>query len=168
MKALMTMLLCCVFSLQASSFKQLLDKHCIECHKPDKMEGDLDLTIFKDKQSYFENYDALLNVYDEVKSGSMPPEDESKLSDSDRKIMTDFLRSTIHALETKSSNQTGPTKIRRLTSYEYDNTVKAITGLDLNLSKSFASDGAGGEGFHNDSAILGVSPLQFEQYLAAA
>ncbi|MCM8537026.1 MAG: DUF1592 domain-containing protein [Lentisphaeraceae bacterium] len=168
MKAFFFLVLLCTFSLQASPFKQMLDKHCVECHRPDEMKGDVDLTIFKDKQSFYVNYDLLINIYDEVESGSMPPEEDSKMTSTERKSVTDFLGSTIHKLGSTSTNQTGPTKIRRLTSYEYDSTVKAVTGLDLKLSKGFAADGAGGEGFYNDSAILGVSPLQFEQYLAAA
>ena len=111
--------------------------------------------------------DMLKNVLSQLESKEMPPEDEP-MSDTDRKVLVDWLKSTFKRLETTASNNPGPTRIRRLTGKEYNNTVKQLTGLDLDLAKNFPTDGGGGEGFSNDSSILGISPLQFEKYLEAA
>ncbi|MCM8531610.1 MAG: DUF1587 domain-containing protein, partial [Lentisphaeraceae bacterium] len=155
-------------NLHTTGFQSLLKKHCIECHNPKKRKGDVDLTVFKDSKSFFIHYETLVDFYEQVESKSMPPEDDSSMTDKERQSLAGFLGKSLYNMENTSTQQTGSTKIRRLTKYEYDNTVKAVTGLDLKLSKNFAADGAGGEGFSNDSAILGVSPLQFEQYLEAA
>ena len=157
-----------VVGADAANFFEITKKHCFECHNPKKNKGDVDLTVFNSTESFFVHYDTLKDFYEQVKSGDMPPEEESKLTAEERKVLVDYLGSVIHKLENSASNKTGPTRIRRLTDYEYDNTVKTVTGLDLNLSVNFPADGGGGEGFSNDSAILGVSPLQFEKYLEAA
>ena len=157
-----------IFSLEGSSFHEVMKKNCIECHNEKKRKGDVDLTVFKDTESFYVHYDTLKDFYEVVASGEMPPEDESSMSADEKKYLVDYLGKIIHKLENTASNKTGSTRIRRLTAYEYDNTVQAVTGLDLDLSQNFPADGGGGEGFENDSAILGVSALQFEKYLEAA
>ena len=162
------LLLCSCQLVWSNSFKTIIDKHCIECHGGKKTKGDVNLSYLKSKESFYVYYDMLKNVYSQVKAGEMPPPEDSKMTEDEKKYLVDYLGSVFNKLENTSTNQAGPTRVRRLTSYEYDNTVKAVTGLDLNLAKNFPTDGGGGEGFSNDSAILGVSPLQFEKYLGAA
>ena len=156
------------FSGYANNFLVLTKKHCIECHNPKKEKGDVDLTLFKTSQDFYRYYDLLKDYYAQVKSGDMPPEEDSKMSAEDRKTLVDYLGGVIHKLENSASNITGSTRIRRLTGYEYDNSVKHVTGLDLKLSENFPAGGGGSEGFQNDSAIMSVSPLLFEKYLTAA
>lgn len=155
-------------SLQSASFHEVLKKNCTECHNENKRKGDVDLTVFKNTESFYVHYDTLKDFYEQVESGEMPPEEDSQMTADERKYLVDYLGSIIQKLENTASNKTGSTRVRRLTAYEYDNSVKAVTGLDLNLSVNFPADGGGGEGFSNDSAILGVSALQFEKYLEAA
>ena len=125
---------------------ELTKKHCIECHNPKKEKGDVDLTFFKSSKDFYRYYDLLKNFYMQVKAGDMPPPEDSKMTVDERKSLVTYLGTVIHQLETKSSNQTGSTKIRRLTGYEYDNSVKYVTGLDLKLSQNFPSNGGGSEG----------------------
>ena len=157
-----------VSTLQASSFQEIMKKNCIECHNDKKSKGDVDLTVFNSTESFYVHYDTLKDFFEQVESGEMPPEKDSKMTADERKFLVEYLGGIIHKLENTASNITGSTRIRRLTGYEYDNTVEAVTGLELNLSVNFPADGGGGEGFSNDSAILGVSALQFEKYLEAA
>ena len=151
-----------------NNFTELINRHCYECHNPKNEKGDVDLTLFQSPKDFYLYYDLLKDVYSQLKSGDMPPEEDSKMSEGDRRELVDYLASVIHNLENKASNKTGSTQIRRLTDYEYDNSVKEVTGLDLKLSENFPSSGGGSEGFQNDSAILSVSPLLFEKYLTAA
>ena len=160
--------LCSSQVVWSNSFKTIISKHCIECHGGKKTKGDVNLTSLNSKEAFYIYYDMLKSVYSQVKEGEMPPPEDSSMTESERKFLVDYLSSVFNKLENTATNKVGPTKVRRLTSYEYDNTVKAVTGLDLGLAKNFPTDGGGGEGFTNDAAILGVSPLQFEKYLEAA
>lgn len=162
---LLILLLSCV-AVQGASFTELLKNNCIECHSDEKREGDLSLEVFRTKESFYVHYETLKQVYHSVKIEDMPPEDKP-ISTADRAALLGFMKSTIDRLESTNS-VVGPTRARRLVGYEYDNTVEVLTGLDLKLSENFPSDSGGGEGFQNDSAILGVSALQFEKYLEAA
>jgi Protein of unknown function (DUF1592)/Protein of unknown function (DUF1588)/Protein of unknown function (DUF1587)/Protein of unknown function (DUF1595)/Protein of unknown function (DUF1585) len=61
----------------------------------------------------------------------------------------------------------GPSPIRRLTRWEYDNTVRDLLGDASRPSGRFPPDERGA-GFTNDAQNLSVSPLHVENYLDAA
>ncbi len=61
----------------------------------------------------------------------------------------------------------GPSPIRRLTRWEYDNTVRDLLGDTTRPSGRFPPDERGA-GFTNDAQNLSVSPLHVENYMDAA
>jgi hypothetical protein len=61
----------------------------------------------------------------------------------------------------------GPSPIRRLTRWEYDNTVRDLLGDTSRPAGRFPPDERGA-GFTNDATNLSVSPLHIENYLDAA
>jgi hypothetical protein len=61
----------------------------------------------------------------------------------------------------------GPSPLRRLTRWEYDNTVFDLIGEDLRLAQSFAPEESA-LGFDNNAEVLGVTQLLAEQYKGAA
>ncbi len=61
----------------------------------------------------------------------------------------------------------GATPLRRLTSFEYDNTVADLLGDDSRPSSAFVSDAAAG-GFDTHAATQPLSQLQAEHYMDAA
>lgn len=63
----------------------------------------------------------------------------------------------------------GNVPLRRLSNAEYNNTVRDITGVDLQPAREFPADGAAGEGFTNASESLSaISPTLFTKYFKAA
>ena len=61
----------------------------------------------------------------------------------------------------------GPSPVRRLTRWEYDNTVRDLLGDTTGPAGRFPPDERGA-GFTNDAQNLSVSPLHVENYLDAA
>jgi len=53
--------------------KPILQKHCYECHGPEKMKGDLDLTTFSDYDKILEAKEAWQTVYERVQAFEIPP-----------------------------------------------------------------------------------------------
>jgi hypothetical protein len=64
-------------------------------------------------------------------------------------------------------SRVGPTVVRRLTRFEYDNTVRDLLGTELRLGEAFAAEEEL-NGFDNNGAVRTVGELQAEQYLMAA
>ncbi|MGZ5971602.1 MAG: DUF1587 domain-containing protein, partial [Polyangiales bacterium] len=61
----------------------------------------------------------------------------------------------------------GPAPIRRLTRFEYDNTVRDLLGDTSHPARSFPAEEEA-FGFSNNAVVLGVTPVLAEQYLVAA
>src|SRR6185369_15358702 len=61
----------------------------------------------------------------------------------------------------------GPSPIRRLTRFEYDNTIRDLLGDDSHPSAAFPPDETA-QGFDNNAVVLGVTDLLAEQYLDVA
>ena len=57
--------------------------------------------------------------------------------------------------------------LRRLTRFEYDNTVRDLLGFDLAPAARFPPDAVAG-GFSNNASVLTISPLLAEKYMEAA
>src|SRR5262249_58472627 len=62
----------------------------------------------------------------------------------------------------------GRVVVRRLSNAEYNNTVRDLTGVDLQPARDFPVDGAAGEGFTNAGDALVTSPTLLNKYLTAA
>ena len=58
--------------------------------------------------------------------------------------------------------------MRRLNNVEYTNTIRDLTGVDLQPAREFPADGAAGEGFSNSGDALAMSPALLGKYLDAA
>jgi hypothetical protein len=65
------------------------------------------------------------------------------------------------------TRDSGPSPIRRLTRWEYDNTVRDLLGDSSRPASRFPPDERGA-GFNNDAQNLSVSPLHVENYMTAA
>ncbi len=66
-----------------------------------------------------------------------------------------------------SSLQRPPTPLRRLTRFEYDNTVRDLFGITSSPADAFPADEIS-DGFSNNALVLTVSSLHAERYLDAA
>jgi hypothetical protein len=62
----------------------------------------------------------------------------------------------------------GRVVIRRLSNAECNNTIRDLTGVDLEPTRDFPADGAAGEGFTNAGDALVTSPALLGKYLNAA
>ena len=154
-------------AVSAPNLKSLMDKHCVECHNAKKNKGDLNLDVFNNQISIYRGYEIIKHGFHSIVHGDMPP-DEDDISEEERKHLISYMEKLIYTLESKPGNFNKTALIRRLTPYEYDNTVEDITGLSLKIGESFPADGSGNQGFSNDAYVMGISPILMEKYIEAA
>ena len=153
-------------------------ENCITCHNPEKKKGDLDLTRFKTAQSALEDEAIWEGVAQKLRAGQMPPKRvERKLSIEDRKKILAWVAAHLESGEndcdkiaTDRNNRfyRGYVMSRRLTRFEYNNTIRDLLGVDLHLDEMLPADGAGGEGFDTNGNALFVTAISLEKYLQAA
>jgi hypothetical protein len=117
----------------SSSFLQSTFKaHCIKCHGKNKtIEGKVNLLALKtddDLQTRPELLEALITV---LKDRQMPPEDEPPLPTANREQMVSRLQEMlVQALRTQAF---GPTPIRRMNRFQYNNAVVDLLELDRDI-----------------------------------
>jgi len=148
--------------------RPVMEKYCFECHGGKKTKGGVDLKKLADDPQVAGNFEMWEKVAEAIHGGDMPPEDDPQPDSAEKELITKWLSGSLEAAARENAGDPGPVTVRRLTNAEYDNTVRALTGIDFGLAKEFLPDGGGGEGFSNVGDVLFVSPQQIDKYLAAA
>lgn len=145
-----------------------LESKCLDCHGGKKEKGGVNLKRLAKDPSVASEYELWTRIQEAVSSGEMPPDDAKPLAARERKTMLDWVNGSLDEVARVNAGDPGKVALRRLTNAEYDNAIRDLTGLSLNLSKEFAPDGGGGEGFSNIGEALFVSPQHLDKYFAAA
>jgi hypothetical protein len=83
------------------------------------------------------------------------------------KAFTAWIDRRVYYVDCSLPPDPGRVTIRRLNRNEYDNTIRDLVGLDLDLADDFPSDDVG-YGFDNIGDVLSLPPLLMEKYLDAA
>ena len=144
----------------------LLEKHCIDCHGPEEQKAMLRLDLL-DPTFAGPAAETWHDVLNRVSIGEMPPEDRPIDTVSRRKLVS-WLRAGLDRVAHERKGSQNQTVLRRLTRYEYNNTLRDLLGIDLDFARDLPPEPLSADGFKNNGASLGVSPLQIEYYLKAA
>ncbi len=144
----------------------LLHRYCLECHGAKKQEAEIDLSRFGTIDDILAQRETWSKISEMVEFGAMPPDEKPQLAQSERDLLVAWVNSVL-SLDCSQIREPGRVTIRRLNRAEYDNTIRDLTGLVLNLARDFPSDDVG-EGFDNIGDVLSLPPLLFEKYMDAA
>ena len=151
-----------------AEIRPLLKRYCLKCHSTVEQEGDLDLERFLKFDDVKRDSKVWLKVVEMLDNGEMPPKKSRAILKTERDAIRNWARSALDAMALASAGDPGPVVLRRLSNVEYDNTMRDLTGVDLQPTREFPGDGAAGEGFTNVGEALVMSPAMLDKYLAAA
>jgi mono/diheme cytochrome c family protein len=163
-----------VASPAATSFgkeiRHLLAEYCFDCHGPEKQKGDLRLDELDPDFVRGDAAETWHDVLDQLNLGEMPPEKaERRLASAERKSISTWINESLREAAAAHRFSRGRVVTRRLTRYEYANTMRDLLALeDLDLAIELPPEPISASGFLNDGAVLEMSPSQVETYLAAA
>jgi mono/diheme cytochrome c family protein len=147
--------------------RPILVSHCYSCHsqQAEKLKGNLRL----DKLPLDfdgESRETWTNVFDRVKSGEMPPKAKPRLTAKESQTVLDWVSGRLKAADARRAAE-GRVVLRRLNRTEYENTVRDLLGVSVELKEALPLDGAAG-GFDNVGDALHTSMFLMEKYLDAA
>ena len=145
--------------------KPLIDKYCVSCHGPEKVKAKLrmdqldpDMINGKDGEMWQEALD-LINTND------MPTKKaKSHPSKQEREKMVEWITYNLRKAVEAQRSTGGNIIMRRLTAYEYSNTMRDLLHLDLDYARDLPVEGLAKEGFANNTKVLGTSALHFEYF----
>jgi len=151
----------------AQEFKSTLNKffvsYCNDCHADGADEGGLSLDKLGADLSNPAIFAKWERIYDRVRDGEMPPEDETQPSKAHR---SDFARNLGDPLTKAHATEKG-TVLRRLNRREYQNTLNDLFGTSLELEGMLPEDARSHE-FDNVGKALGISMTHLQRYIEAA
>ncbi len=148
----------------SNKIRPYLSKYCFECHGPKHKKGDLRLDSLDPDFINGVDADMWQEVLDLTNVGEMPPPEVKQPSDKERLTMVDALTLALRkAMEAKRSTG-GKNVLRRMTAYEYNNTLRDLLNLDLRFAADLPPEGVAKEGFKNNSRVLGTSALHIEYF----
>ena len=127
--------------------RPFLAKYCVSCHGPDKQKAKLRLDTLDADLLNGSEADMWQEVLDLINVSEMPPE-EAKLQPTPQERQTAVALLTAEfrkVLEARRSTG-GRNVLRRLTAYEYNNTLRDLLGLDLRFATDLPPEGAAKEG----------------------
>lgn len=150
-----------------TTIRPFLETYCMDCHGADLQEGGIRFDNVAQQPDLLANHAMWSKVQQQIAVGSMPPQDVDMPPMEQRQLVADFLDKAINQFDCATVDNAGHVTVRRLNRTEYDNTIRDLLGVDLNLSRNFPSDDVG-YGFDTIGDVLSVSPLLMERYLIAA
>jgi hypothetical protein len=143
--------------------------NCVKCHGQKKAKGkvtlhDLDGNLAGEKN--LERWELILDV---LQAGEMPPEEEeNQPSGLDRAATVKWIESTLRDYVKKASKVAFATTTRRLTNFEYQNTMRDLLGFELELAKDLPVDPDKPYHFNNTAEMMMIGPDQLVRYKEAA
>jgi hypothetical protein len=152
----------------ARDIKPLLQKLCSDCHGSKQPKGHLQIDALSDELAEGRDAETWQDVLDRVNLGEMPPPKSQQPTKAERQILVRWLTDGLRQAAESRKNSSGRVVMRRLTRYEYQNTMRDLLGVDLNYSAELPPEPLSPDGFLNNGASLEMSPSQIEVFLRAA
>jgi hypothetical protein len=144
----------------------LLAKHCLACHgenaKAQRLRLDRLTSEFAGNQG--EHWAAVL---EKVRSDDMPPKGKSRPMEAEKKLLVEWIQAGLHTAAEASQQGEGRVTLRRLNRNEYQNTIRDLLGVDIDV-KGLLPEDSTADGFDTSARALSISPVLMERYLEAA
>jgi hypothetical protein len=122
-------------SAPAADFRGFLEMHCLDCHDGDAKKGGLDLSRFTDEAAVMGDREVWRAVYEKIESHQMPPpkQKEQPTPAQRQELMTWIMDIAARPDPALGAVDPGKPSLRRLTRLEYNNAVRDLFGLDVDV-----------------------------------
>jgi hypothetical protein len=146
----------------------ILEKFCFRCHNEKKQSADLKLHDLNSDLVKGDDAETWHDVLNKLNLGEMPPAKSPQPTEAQRLAIVNWLTGELKRTVAARRSTGGHVVLRRLTRYEYANTMRDLLGIDLDFAADLPPEPTSADGFRNNGSALGMSPLQLEYYLKAA
>lgn len=149
--------------------KPFLEAYCVKCHGEKKKKGGVRLHQVDGAMNREEELELWELIEELVETGEMPPEDEKQPTEEERKRVVQWIEAGLKAgLETQAPGGKTVPLARRLTNFEYQNTLHDLFGFELSVIDDLPKDPVKPYQFHNTADLMRLGPEQVDRYLGVA
>ena len=112
---------------------KVIQTRCMSCHDSETRAGEIDLTplLQKNNSSYGKYTKLWIKLENKVVRGEMPPPDEDPLKPSEIESIKNWFQKSF--VLRKGKPHIGRTPLRRLTRYEFENTLEDVLSIKLKI-----------------------------------
>jgi hypothetical protein len=152
------------------SVSKFVTRYCMDCHDADTEKGDRNFEPFLKAPGGISQHATLEEILEQLNLGEMPPPKKRVDQPSDverRRVVAEITR---YLSAAESSAKPNSTVMRRLTRYEYNNTIRDLLGVDTaaaDKTRLFPAD-TRTHGFANLGSAQALSDHQLGLYMEAA
>lgn len=146
-------------------WEDVIVNYCLECHDADIQKGDVNLERLLDSP-FDEQVAGWVEVLQQVESRHMPPAGEERPDEATFTTTTDAIVAALDSFAAKHPNPGRTDPVRRLTRTEYQNAIRDLLGIDIDVTELLPADESS-HGFDNIT-VGELSPALLERYLDAA
>lgn len=150
----------------AFDVQPFLARWCTECHSGADPEAGVDLSAGLGTALDPEALDLLRDVADVLERGDMPPADEPQPDAAARTRVVDWADGLLASAAGHLPPDPGRVTMRRLSRFEYANTIRDLLGIEIDPARFPADDLA--YGFDNVGEAMTLSTIQLEKLGEAA
>jgi mono/diheme cytochrome c family protein len=151
----------------AGAIRPFLKQHCVGCHGQATAKAGLRLDTLPAEFADPEKARAWQKVLDRLQAGDMPPKKRPRPPEADTKQVVSWVHNNLLAADRRVQPPAGSLLLRRLNRVQYENTIRDLLAIDLELQDRLPPDNRA-FGFDNVGAALSLSSAQLEAYLDAA
>jgi mono/diheme cytochrome c family protein len=156
-----------VRSTSSSASQVVLDKYCITCHNQRLRTAGLALDSL-DVTNPGANAEVWEKVIAKLRAGSMPPPGSPRPDAATYHAVASSLESDIDRAWAASPNPGRINAVHRLNRTEYNNAIRHLFALDLDVKPLLPGDETADGSFDNFADSLTISTVHLERYLSVA
>ena len=145
--------------------REFTDQHCVDCHNRDEATSGLDLETVN-AEALNRHAPAWEKVVKKLRTRQMPPADMPRPDDPSYRTVLAALESALDSAAARHPNPGRTDTFRRLNRSEYQNAIRDLLSLDVDVTSLLPADEAS-HGF--DNVTVGeLSPTLLNRYVFAA
>jgi mono/diheme cytochrome c family protein len=150
-----------------SSPRALVDQYCVSCHSSKLRTAGLDLETL-DLTTPGPNADAWEKVIAKLRAGSMPPPGRPRPDNATYHAVAARLEREVDRAWEAKPNPGRIAAVHRLNRVEYNNAIRDLLALDVDVTPLLPGDETADGSFDNFADSLSISTAHLERYLSVA
>ena len=152
-----------------NTVRPFIESYCVGCHGVEKPKARFDMSGYSTVESVVRDHGHWELILEKLTEKEMPPEEADQHPAAEvRGEVVAWIQAMRRNEARKNAGDPGPALVRRLSTAEYDYTIRDLTGVDIRPTREFPVDPANEAGFDNSAESLSMSPALLKKYLAAA
>ena len=152
---------------EPSPLRPVLNRYCVGCHNDRLRTADLSLDAM-DAVHVAGGAEVWEKVIGKLRSGAMPPPGRPRPDPAVVEDMLAWLETELDRAAALAPEPGRTDSVHRLNRAEYQNAIRDLLALDVDVASLLPADSADEHGFDNIASMLSVSPTLLDRYLSAA